>query len=386
MCFSDPSVDPRPHRVIDLCVRLGFDIAVLGYPPRTAFPVSFYFPISPPLLDFFHKVLRKLWIIIRSLSPSERWRVFCEKHYFNIANINKKTFDRNVFDFLIIEDLNLLPIAFEIKKKEKIIFDAREYYPSQNEGDLWFDLFEKSRRIYICKNYLTRCDAVVTVSDGLRREFLNNFHVHAEVYRSAPFYVDSSVRLTSTTNFRMVYHGVANRNRRLENLIKILSLLDERFSLDLILTGNPRYQQELRKKASGMARVAFPDPVPFEDIIQTIEQYDIGLFYCEPTTFNLKHCLPNKFFEYIQARLMIAIGPSPDMAELVKKYECGVVAEDFSVQSMANALNSLTATDIDAYKWKSHMAARVLCFEKESEKMVALFDRLSDENLENDEG
>ena len=174
----------------------------------------------------------------------------------------------------------------------------------------------------------------------------------------------------------MVYHGGASRSRRLETLIDVVSLLDDRFTLALILTSDPKYQQELRLKAAGMDRIDFVEPVPFEDIIPTIGRYDIGFFYYEPTNFNLRHCLPNKLFEYIQARLMIAIGPSPDMAELVKKYGCGVISKGFSVESMVSALNSLSAAEIDGLKRKSDLAAKELCFEKESEKMVALIKRL----------
>jgi hypothetical protein len=148
----------------------------------------------------------------------------------------------------------------------------------------------------------------------------------------------------------------------------------------LVLVGNPPYQKELRRKGASSKRISFPEPIPFEEIIPAIGQYDIGFFYCEPITFNLENCLPNKFFEYIQARLMIAIGPSLDMAKLVKQYECGVVAEEFSLQSMAKTLNALSASDIDRAKHQSHKAAKELCFEKEQEKLVALLNRLLEES------
>lgn len=219
---------------------------------------------------------------------------------------------------------------------------------------------------------MTRCDAVVTVSEGLRREYKKEFNIDATVYRSTPPYSDFSVKLTDSDNIRMVYHGVASRNRCLENLIDVVAMLDERFTLDLILVGNPRYQQELMRKAASISRVSFPSPVPFKWIIPAISEYDVGFFYCEPTTFNLKNSLPNKFFEYIQARLALAIGPSPDMAELVKQYDCGIVAEEFTVESMAKALSLLPVTNINKCKKGSDLAAKHLCFEKESEKMVSI--------------
>lgn len=375
MCLADPSGDPRPLRATELCVSLGFDVSVMGYPARKPLSVCTCFSLPSPSPRLFRKVARRLWGMAGALLPFEQGRIFCEKKRFGLTEAKTKLCGQS-FDLLIVEDPQLLPFAFEIKRKGKILFDAREYYPRQNEGELWFDLFERRRRTQLCRDYLTRCDAVVTVSEGLRREFLNEFGVDAKVYRSTPSYVDFPFHPTDPDNIRMIYHGAANRNRRLENLIDIFSCLDERFSLDLILTRNPGYQQELRQKAAPMKRVAFPEPVPFEEIIPTIGKYDIGFFYCEPTGFNVKHCLPNKLFEFIQARLMIAIGPSPDMTELVKEYGCGVVSKEFSIQSMARTLNSLSVEDIDRHKQRSDRAARELCFEKESEKMAALLDRM----------
>lgn len=375
MCLSDPDGDPRPRRAVELCTQLGFDVSVMGYPTGRTFALHSYYPLLSPSSSVLHKILRRLWGIVGILMPSERERVFCEKKRFGLTGA-KTALAGQRFDILIVEDLQLLPLAFEVRGDGKILFDAREYYPRQNEGDLWFDLFEKPRRVQLCRDYLPQCDAVVTVSEGLRREFLKEFGVDAEVYRSTPLYVDHPVHPTDPERIRMVYHGAANRNRRIENLIEIVSLLDDRFSLDLILTGNLRYQQELRRKASSMKRVAFRDPVPIEEIIPTIGQYDVGFFYYEPTGFNIAHCLPNKLFEYIQARLMIAIGPSPDMAELVKEYGCGVIAGEFSVHAMAKSLNSLSAADIDKYKNNSDRAAKELCFEKEKNKMSTILKRI----------
>lgn len=380
MCLSDPSGDPRPRRAAELCSSLHFDVSVLGYPRNHSLIVNSYYSLPHLSGSLFHKILRRMWSVACALLPFERGRVYCEMKRFGLTD-SKKQLVKESFDLFIVEDLQLLPLVFEIKGDGKILFDAREYYPRQNEGEFWFQLFERKRRECLCKDYLTRCDAVVTVSEGLQREYLKEFGVRSEVYRSTPLYVDAHVQAVNPERIRMVYHGAANPNRRIENLIEIVSLLDQRFSLDLILIGNPRYQDELRSKAVSNENITFSKPVPFNEIISTIGRYDIGFFYYEPTGFNILYCLPNKFFEYIQARLMLAIGPSPDMAALVEEYGCGVVADSFTVKAMANALNSLTAADIEKFKHQSDKAARDLCFEKECEKMINLLDRLLGKNV-----
>jgi len=379
MSLTDPSKDPRPRRIVELCVLMGLAVDVLGLPfkdKECPFPkIQRHFELSPLGTGVQNKLLRRIWALCATVSPVETLRCVFDSWRFNFNGWSKKLSDES-FDLIIIEDLQLLPLTFQIKNGAKLIFDAREYYPRQNEGKAWFSLVEKPRRLQLCRKYMSKCDSVVTVSEGLRDAFKKNFGISSVLYRSTPSYADMSVKLTDKGNIKMVYHGVANRNRQIEKLIEVVGLLDGRFSLDFFLVGNDGYQSELKKLASSDPRIRFMKPVVFREIIPTIGKYDIGLFYCEPSTFNLKHCLPNKFFEYIQARIMVAIGPSPDMAQLVKKYGCGVVSEAFSVESMAEALNGLSVEDIDRAKQCCDAAAKELCFEEESKIMRGIIQNL----------
>ena len=91
------------------------------------------------------------------------------------------------------------------------------------------------------------------------------------------------------------------------------------------------------------------------------------------------HSLPNKFFEYIQGRLAIAIGPSPEMKHFVEKYELGVVSEDFNPKSLANAINKLTPEKINYYKSQSHTFAQELSAEKNKELVLKNVKQLLEE-------
>ena len=70
--------------------------------------------------------------------------------------------------------------------------------------------------------------------------------------------------------------------------------------------------------------------------------------------------IPNKFFEFIQARLALAIGPSLEIKEIVKKYQIGVIAKSFLAKDLAQESNNLNWKDIDRLKSASNNAAFVL--------------------------
>jgi hypothetical protein len=109
-----------------------------------------------------------------------------------------------------------------------------------------------------------------------------------------------------------------------------------------------------------------------KDIPYAINKYDIGLFFLEPVNFNYKHALPNKLFEFVQARLAIAIGPSPEMASIVNKYDLGLVTKSFDPKEMARSLNELTKEKIQYYKNQSHRFARELSADENKKKLLKI--------------
>ena len=108
------------------------------------------------------------------------------------------------------------------------------------------------------------------------------------------------------------------------------------------------------------------------ELVTLANGYDIGLYLLRPSNFNQLHALPNKFFEFIQGRLALAIGPSPEMAHLVEQYRCGVVAADFTPGALAAEINRLDVGQITAFKRASHAAAAELSAERGAASVLAL--------------
>jgi hypothetical protein len=80
--------------------------------------------------------------------------------------------------------------------------------------------------------------------------------------------------------------------------------------------------------------------------------------------------LPNKFFEYVMAGLALCVSELPEMARLVHQYELGTLIPRVEPAAIAAAINGLDRHRIDAFKRASLRAARELCWEKESERML----------------
>ena len=92
------------------------------------------------------------------------------------------------------------------------------------------------------------------------------------------------------------------------------------------------------------------------------------MIYIEPETINLKYGLPNKFFEYIQARIAIFSGPTLELKNILEKHATGFVCKDFTLSSAIKLLNSISAREIDEHKRKSFELAKIYNFENEVKK------------------
>jgi hypothetical protein len=167
-------------------------------------------------------------------------------------------------------------------------------------------------------------------------------------------------------NIKIIYHGGSNSSRHLETMIHMMDYVDKRYHLDLMLVhdANFVYFNKLKTLVKSRNNVRIIEPTSMQNIVNYTKDYDIGLYILKPTNFNQKYSLPNKLFEYIQARLAIAIGPSIEMAKIVEKHNLGIVAENFEPISLAEKLNNLTQKDIEYYKNQSHLAAYELSSSK----------------------
>ena len=373
-CFGSVGSDPRPNRFATYLYRNGFKIDILSNVIFKTNQVNFKFDFIKTKNFTQNNFLLKFCLLtLRKIIPFEFIKDSINKliHGLYGLNLNSK---QSEYMIGICEDIYLLPFFCHLKKKKiikKIIFDAREFYPQQFEDSLRFNLFEKAERFRICSKFLMQCDEVLTVSSMIAMKYNNIFNINSKVFLSTPFYQNITFRETSN-QIKLVHHGVANSNRGLEKMIEIVADSEERFTLDMFLTGNEKYIKYLRDKIK-TSRIRILPPIEHNLIIETISNYDLGFFYVEPTTVNLQYCLPNKLFEFIQARLAVLIGPSPEMMKIVEEHDIGFISKEFSLKSMKELLSTIKLSDIDNAKSKSEIAAKELCFENQIKKIEYLF-------------
>lgn len=283
------------------------------------------------------------------------------------------------FDLVIANEARVLACASRVAQDAPVWVDLHEYAPEERTHILVWKLLVAPLMTYMCRRYLPKVQAATSVSPAICHLYEKNFGISVELYRSTPAYVDLEPQPVKANQLRMVHTGGAVHGRNIEAMIDAAIELGPQYPLDLYLIAagdGGAYLSSLKERAAGHPHIRICDPLPPHQIVPTINAYDLGLFWIPPVHTNARYVLPNKFFDYVQARLALAIGPSSEMKELVEQYDCGIVSEDFTVDSIVSTLRSITAQQVMEWKKNSHLAAYELSFESESRVQHQLMERL----------
>lgn len=365
--FSPLHRDPRVYRQLKLlCNR--YSLTAVGLTDPCLDGVEWW-----PILAKKKSLLEKLVSVFLLKSHMYR-RYYASTSEVLCLNAEWSYRECPKFDLVIANDIDALPVAIDIASNAPVFYDAHEYAPKEWDNRLWKFYFSRYRH-WQCKTYLTQAACMSTVCQGLADSYSQEYGVSPFLTYNTPTFRELQPSHIQKQKIRLVHHGGAHWERGIGELVGMMEFLDERFTLDFFLVaGSPNtksYVNELKEQAVQYGdRICFNDPAPMQKLPEVINKYDIGVYLLPPSSFNNSMALPNKFFEFVQGRLAIATGPSPEMAKLTRQWEMGVISENFSAESLAHKLNALSPEDIWRMKQNTHRAAHELCYEVSAKEFM----------------
>ncbi|GAA2177118.1 hypothetical protein GCM10009847_01760 [Leucobacter tardus] len=282
------------------------------------------------------------------------------------------------FEAVLANDIETVPIALRLRPVRGVHADLHEHYPSMHEYDAAWKRRISPYFSWLCKRYAARAQSTTTVSGGLRRAYEEQFGFSPEVVPNATPYADLAPSPVGDP-IRLVHSGAGQRKRRLEIMLDAVRGTQAPITLDLFLTQNdPAYLDGLRERYADEPRITFHDPVPYAELVARLNTYDVGVFVLPPLTLSYKWALPNKFFDYVQARLGILIGPSPEMAGYVNEAGNGDVLSTFESADLRDAIDGLAPAKVEEWKQASDAAAADLAAGEQSRAWVDAIEALFD--------
>lgn len=273
---------------------------------------------------------------------------------------------------LIANDLDTLPSVFLTSRLRKIplIYDSHELFTQVPE------LIHRKRTQRIWKGIegllLPRIRNAVTVSYPIAEIYRRLYGVRFKVVRNVPRRIEKPVKRQLPSEFQgkqlIIYQGALNVGRGLELMIEAMHFLE---NTKLLIVGQGDIEEELKAKAEKEGldkKIDFLGRISPDDLAPLTAACDLGISLEEDMGLNYRYALPNKLFDYIQARIPVLCSALPEMARIVETYGVGIATRERNPEQLASIVRyMLKERSAGAWLDALEKASEVLCWEAESE-------------------
>ncbi len=355
---NDVITDRRVDKTARSLLKLGTDIVVIGR--RTDKTIQI--PVKP--------------------YKQKRFRLLFNKGPLFYAGYNIRLFFFLLFrkiDLLIANDLDTLLANYLVGKirRKKLVYDSHEYFTEVPE--LVGRNFARKVWTIIERLILPGVKYSYTVCESIAKTYSEKYKITMHVIRNLPEYIEVlpviNVNIRQQKEKIIIYQGSLNMARGLELAIEAMNFID---NAKLVIIGDGDITHELRKLADRPSlhnKVQFIPRMPYEELVSYTIQADLGISLEEKTGLNYYYALPNKLFDYIQARIPVLVSDFPEMAHIVKEYDVGLTVSASDPRQLASVIREMLDKESQNMAWKQNLerAAKILCWEQEEIKLLSIY-------------
>jgi len=357
---SDVATDQRVLKIAGTLAEEGHDVTVLcRMLPK--------YPALPQLS--FNVKRKKMWF--------KKGLPFYAT--FNIALFFDILFSKA--DIITANDLDTLPacaMAAALRRKP-LIYDSHELFLELPE--LTGRSFTKGVWRIFEKLFIRNAHAVSTVCDSIATELEEMYNKQCVVIRNVPKYRNglSFMKKEEKKEVKtLLYQGSLNMGRGIEQMIGAMLFL---YDAKLVIAGTGYLEKALKQMVIDLE---LSDKVEFVGLLSPAELHELtrtahlGLSLEENICKNYEYALPNKLFDYIQARVPVITSNLPEMKKITEKYKVGTSVDVKESHELALIIQNIFEHEHLLKIWKNNcnIAASDLCWEKERAKLIDMYNTI----------
>lgn len=366
LCFTDFTTEPRVLRTIN-ALRTNYELTIFSTDSKmngvNAINIS-QFNYDYKKSESKNKWLTKYHSFIDKVINGYTFQSTKYFHRQYWSDGRQQVFSQlnNKFDLVIGHGIYTVPILAELSKSTKTIFNAHEYYLKEfEENEIWVK-YSQPYYTYILDTYLQKIHQLFSVSNTIGEAYLKKYNIPNTVITNATDYNAALAPIKcNIAEVKFIHHGAAIRSRQLEIMAEAILKSNSNFSLTFMLVPTDEtYLKELIEKYRNQSQIKFIKAVSVDEITSRINAFDVGLFFLPAVNYNWENALPNKLFEFIQARLCVVVSPNPDMKKMVEENKIGLVSPTYNFEEFIETICSLTENRINEFKNNTNLTAATI--------------------------
>lgn len=354
--------DQRLDKVCNSLLKFGFDVELIGTTLGGRPTLD-----KPFVTNFIH------------LKNQHSFKMYAEFNWKLFFMLWKKT---NHETLLVANDLDsLLPFYFVSRlKKRPLVFDSHEIFselPSLSTRPQTKRVWKSLEKWLLPK--MTHC---YTVSEGYANWFNENYGISPIVVRNTPKrqrfneqenHIFFPLPLNPKGKKVILYQGAISMSRGLDHLIKAMTNVAD---AQLWIAGNGPKKEEYEKLTQTFnltEKVFFLGNIS-PKVLQTITPLaDVGISLEEDLGISYRYALPNKLFDYFQAKVPVLATYLPEIKRTVEEHKVGKVIDNHDPVHIAEKLNELLSEGKMAYRDALGKAALHFCWENEEAQLKKVY-------------
>jgi glycosyltransferase involved in cell wall biosynthesis len=361
--INDLVTDQRVHKTCTTLHEMGFEVLLVGRTKRDSLPLA-----------------ERKYATHRMKLSAEKGVWFYVAFQWRLLRFLMK----NKADVYVSNDLDTLWPNYMVSKwrKKPLVYDAHEIFTEVPE------LVSRKSKQKIWKklerHLFPKLIYVFTVNESIADWYENEYGIRPEVVRNIPRRTNaptrqltrSEVHLPEKKKIILLQGAGINVHRGAEEAVEAMQFINN--AVLLIIGGGDVIHQlkEMAEKENLDGKVIFVNKLPPDELRAWTALADIGLTLDKDTNINYRFSLPNKIFDYIHAGIPVLASDLVEVKRIVETYHVGRICPDHHPETIAKIISEmLTSPEYAAWKNNTKAASEALTWEKEEEKIKAVYSR-----------
>lgn len=344
---NDLVTDQRVHKVCTTLTQMNFDVLLIG------------------------RNLKNSKKINRTYKTT-RIKLLFNTGFLFYAEYNLRLFLKLLFlkkDMLLSNDLDTLLPNHLVSKLNRIplVFDSHELFSElpSIQGRYSQKVWRFLERWLVPKQ-----KNIITVSGSIANWFEEKYNVKPLVIKNLPTY--KKTPFFQPQNKYILYQGALNKGRGLLALIEAMQTIN----VPLKIAGDGPYKSKIQEKIIEFKvenRVELLGNICPEDLFNITQKAILGISLEEDMGLSYRFSLPNKLFDYIQAKTPVVTTYLPEIKKIVETYKVGEIIKDHSPKNITIAVNNVLKNGKCFYEANLEKASKELIWENQEELLRTIF-------------